>query len=68
MQGEGCEKSAKSAKSPEHRLLLAAGWASKTRGGKVIWASSQTGFWYSEEIALELLRFDERPSEGESVV
>ncbi len=57
----GCEKSEISEKSPEHRRLLDAGWVPRARRGKTIWASPQTGFWYSEEMAFELLRLDEVP-------
>ncbi len=55
----GCEISEISEISPEHRRLLAAGWVPRVRRGKMIWASPQTGFWYSEEMAFELLRLDE---------
>ena len=55
----GCEKSEISEKSPEYRRLLDAGWVPRVRRGKTIWASPQTGFWYSEEVAFELLRLDE---------
>ena len=58
MPDGGCERSAK---SPEHLRLLAAGWVLKVRSGKTIWASPQTGFWYCEEMALQLLRLDEGP-------
>ena len=57
----GYEKSEINAKSPEQRRLLDAGWMPKVRRGKTIWASPQTGFLYSEEIAFELLRLDEVP-------
>ena len=59
--GGDCEKSEISEKSPEHRRLLAAGWKPKARCGEVIWASPQSGFWYCQEVALEVLRLDERP-------
>jgi hypothetical protein len=55
----GSEISEESAKSLEHRRLLAGGWVAKARCGKIIWASPQTGFWYSEEMALQLLRLDQ---------
>lgn len=45
--------------SPESSSLLAAGWKPKVRCDNVIWASPRSGFWYSQEIALELLRLDE---------
>lgn len=38
--------------------LEAAGWEPKERCGKTIWANPQTGLWYSEEMALELLRLE----------
>jgi hypothetical protein len=44
---------------PEARKLKAAGWKPKERCGKVIWARTETGFWYSEEVALHLLELDE---------
>ncbi len=58
----GCEKSEISEKSPGHRRLLDAGWVPRVRRGKTIWASPQTGFWYSEEMAFELLRLEDRGS------
>jgi hypothetical protein len=61
MPDGGCERSAKSVKSPEYLRLLAAGWVPKVRRGKTIWASPQTEFWYSEAMALQLLRLDEGP-------
>ncbi len=36
--------------------LIAAGWKPKERGGLVIWANPKTGFYYSEEVALHLLK------------
>lgn len=37
------------------RRLKAAGFEPKMRGGKVIWQRPDTGFWFSQEIALHLL-------------
>jgi hypothetical protein len=42
----------------EARELEAAGREPKERCGKTIWANPQTGLWYSEEMALELLRLE----------
>lgn len=42
--------------------LEAAGWRSKERCGKRIWSHPQTGYWYAEEMALEIA---ERRREGE---
>lgn len=61
--GEGAT-SVRSVKIPVHRRLVAAGWEAKARCGKTIWASPQTGYWYSEEMAVELLRLDEDEEEG----
>ena len=36
----------------EERRLIAAGWEPKERGGLVIWANPETGFYYSQEVAL----------------
>jgi hypothetical protein len=58
---EGYAKNALYAVGPDSRRLLAAGWTPKVRSGKTIWASPRTGFWYSQEVALELVRLDERP-------
>ena len=43
---------------PEVCNLKAAGWKPKRRCGKTIWESPENGFWYSQEMALELLRLD----------
>ncbi len=42
----------------EVRNLIAAGWKPKERCGKTIWQSPENGFWYSRDMALELLRLD----------
>jgi len=39
----------------EERRLIAAGWKPKERGGFLIWASPETGFYCSQEIALHRL-------------
>src|SRR4051794_13925418 len=39
----------------EERGLIAAGWKPKERGGLVIWASPETGFYCSQEVALHRL-------------
>ena len=39
----------------EERRLIAAGWKSKERGGLVIWANPETGFYCSQEVALHRL-------------
>jgi hypothetical protein len=57
--GTGGETSEKSEKTSEQHRLLAAGWEPRVRCGKTIWASPQSKFWYSEEMALEVLRLDE---------
>ena len=36
----------------EERRLIAAGWEPKERGGLVIWANPETGFYCSQEVAL----------------
>jgi hypothetical protein len=40
---------------PEGRKLEAAGFKPKERGGKVIWQRPDTGFWVSQEMALDLV-------------
>jgi hypothetical protein len=40
----------------EERKLIAAGWKPKERGRLVIWANPKTGFYYSQEVALHLLK------------
>jgi len=35
----------------EERGLMGAGWEPKERGGLVIWANLETGFYYSQEVA-----------------
>ena len=40
----------------EERRLIAAGWEPKERGGLVIWANPETGFYCSQEVALYVLR------------
>jgi hypothetical protein len=39
----------------EHRLV-AAGWKPKERGGLVIWENPETGFFFSQAVALHLLQ------------
>ena len=41
---------------PEAQRLLAAGWKPKERGGLVIWARLENGFYYSQEVALHCLK------------
>src|SRR5918995_1447495 len=36
----------------EERRLIAAGWEPKERGGLLIWANPETGFYCSQEVAL----------------
>jgi hypothetical protein len=36
----------------EERRLIAAGWEPKERGGHLIWANPETGFYCSQEVAL----------------
>ena len=40
----------------EERRLIAAGWKPKERGGHLIWANPESGFYYSKEVALHLLK------------
>ncbi len=40
----------------EELMLIAAGWKPKERGGLVIWASPETGFYCSQEVALHRLK------------
>ncbi len=40
----------------EERGLIAAGWKPKERGRLVIWANPESGFYYSQEVALHLLQ------------
>ena len=40
----------------EERRLIAAGWKPKERGGLVIWANPETGFYCSQEVALHRLK------------
>jgi hypothetical protein len=40
----------------EERRLIAAGWTPKERGGQVIWANPETGFYCSQEVALHRLK------------
>ena len=39
----------------EERNLIGAGWKPKERGGIVIWANPETGFYCSQEVALHRL-------------
>ncbi len=39
----------------EERNLIAAGWKPKERGGLVIWANPETGFYCSQKVALHRL-------------
>ena len=39
----------------EERNLIGAGWEPKERGGLVIWANPDTGFYCSQEVALHRL-------------
>jgi hypothetical protein len=36
----------------EKHRLIAAGWEPKERGGRLIWANPETGFYFSQEVAL----------------
>lgn len=40
----------------EKHRLIAAGWKPKERGGLVIWANPETGFYISQEVALYRLK------------
>ena len=40
----------------EECRLIVAGWTPKERGGLVIWAHPETGFYYSQEVALHHLK------------
>ncbi len=40
----------------DEERLLAAGWTPKERGGLLIWASPETGFYCSQEVALHRLK------------
>jgi hypothetical protein len=42
--------------------LRAAGWESKKRGQKTIWESPDNGFYYSQEMAIEIVREGAKPS------
>ena len=42
-------------RADEERRLLTAGWSSKERGGLVIWANPETGFYCSRDVALHRL-------------
>lgn len=44
--------------------LIAAGWKPKERGGLVIWANPETGFYYSQEVALRRLEAPECAAHG----
>lgn len=48
----------------EQRWLLDAGWKPKERGGLVIWANPETGFYFSQEVALYRLEA-EKPQTSE---
>jgi hypothetical protein len=39
----------------EERRLIVAGWKPKERGGRLIWANPETGFYCSQEVALRRL-------------
>ncbi len=39
----------------EHRRLLVAGFKPKERGGLVVWANPETGFYFSQEMAAYFL-------------
>ena len=49
----------------EERGLIAAGWKPKGRGGLGIWASPETGFYYSQEVALHHMK--RRVARGEGL-
>jgi hypothetical protein len=40
----------------EERRLIAAGWKPKERGGLIIWAHPESGFYFSQEMALHYLK------------
>ena len=40
----------------EERRLIAASWKPKERGGLIIWANPETGFYFSQEVALHRLK------------
>ena len=43
----------------DERRLIAAGWEPKERCGLIIWASPETGFYCSQEVALHRLEAQE---------
>lgn len=40
----------------EERRLIAAGWKPKERGGLIIWTHPESGFYFSQEMALHHLK------------
>lgn len=51
-------------KSREASVLLEAGWIPKMRCGKCIWESPDQTGWYSQEMALHLLKRGVGPGSG----
>ena len=43
-------------KYADRRKLVAAGWEPKDRKGTVIWRSPRNGYWYPQNLAIDLLR------------
>jgi hypothetical protein len=53
---QSAEKVRSSSWGEEERRLIAAGWKPKERGGFVIWENPEASFYYSQEVALHLLK------------
>ena len=43
--------------------LREAGWKAKERLGRAIWQHPESGFYYSEEMALEMVRSEDKGEE-----
>jgi hypothetical protein len=50
-------------RSDERRELEAAGWRSEDRAGQIVWQKPESGYWYSQGVAMALLREGADPGE-----
>ena len=49
----------------ERTMLLDAGWEMQVRGGLIVWRRpGGRGSWYSQRVAVELLKFLEEEKDG----
>jgi hypothetical protein len=58
-------KSKKKCSEEERERLLEAGWATRLRGGLIVWRKPGGGSWYPQRVVVELQEFLEEEKNGE---